>query len=152
LLSGGYGAGSALFRVEKAPDGYRTRLLWRNRAVGTTIAQPVLFQDHIYLNRGFKKSVFGMGCLGLDGTLQWQTGRNPSFDMGNLILIGERLLIVDGARGDLVLVAPRPEGYRELARARVLTTNRAWAPLAYSEGKLVLRDHKKMVCLDLAAK
>jgi outer membrane protein assembly factor BamB len=42
-----------------------------------------------------------------------------------------------------------PAGYRELARARVLSGHDAWAPMAFADGRLIVRDLTEMVCLDL---
>ena len=43
-------------------------------------------------------------------------------------------------------------GYKELASAPVLSGHDVWGPLALSDGKLVIRDLTKMVCLDLKAR
>ena len=39
--------------------------------------------------------------------------------------------------------------YRELASAQVLGGGDVWGPMALSDGKLVLRDMTKMVCLNV---
>jgi hypothetical protein len=39
--------------------------------------------------------------------------------------------------------------YRELARAQVLSGPDVWAPLALSDGKLIVRDMAKLVCLEV---
>ena len=51
--------------------------------------------------------------------------------------------------GMLRLVGASTEGYRELARAQVLSGHDVWGPPALSDGKLVIRDMGRMVCLDV---
>jgi outer membrane protein assembly factor BamB len=58
-------------------------------------------------------------------------------------------LILDGDSGLLRLLEATTEGYRELASAQVLSGHDVWAPLALSQGRLVIRDLTRMVCLDL---
>jgi hypothetical protein len=47
----------------------------------------------------------------------------------------------------LYLIDPNPTEFRVLAKAELLETKQAWAPLALSDGKLVIRDQKQMKCV-----
>jgi hypothetical protein len=38
-------------------------------------------------------------------------------------------------------------GYKELASAQILGGHDVWAPLALSDGKLIVRDLGRLVCL-----
>jgi len=40
-------------------------------------------------------------------------------------------------------------GFERLAQAQVLKGHDAWAPMALVDGKLLLRDSKQMICLDV---
>jgi outer membrane protein assembly factor BamB len=130
-------------------EGYKTVELWKTKEPGSTISQAVVHGDHIYLNQGFKQNVHGMACMTLDGKLKWQTGKAPTFDMGAILLADGLILAINGASGDLVMVEPKPEAYKELARTRILGGQKIWAPLALVVGKLLLRDHTKLVCVEL---
>ncbi len=57
------------------------------------------------------------------------------------------------ARADatLVLAEAGTAAYVELARARVLQGRDAWAPMALVGGRLLLRNSKELICLDVAA-
>jgi outer membrane protein assembly factor BamB len=59
--------------------------------------------------------------------------------------------IVEGKTGVLRLVEARTDEYRELAHAPVLSGHDVWGPMALSDGKLILRDMRQMVCLDVKA-
>jgi len=57
--------------------------------------------------------------------------------------------VLEGDTGKLRLIEANTTKYNELASAQVLDGQEAWAPLALSEGKLVLRDLTRMICLDV---
>jgi hypothetical protein len=59
--------------------------------------------------------------------------------------------VLDGDTGKLRLIEASTAGYNELACAQVLAGQEVWSPMALSDGKLVLRDLAKMVCLDVRA-
>jgi outer membrane protein assembly factor BamB len=44
------------------------------------------------------------------------------------------------------------EGYNPLGSVRILDGPDAWAPLALVEGRLIARDSRRMVCVDLMQK
>ena len=92
-----------------------------------------------------------MCCVTLDGVVKWETRDDPGFDMGDMLIVDGLIFIVNGSNGQLVMAEASPEGYKELARAPVLAGNRVGAPMAYSNGKLVLRYQKSLVCVDLKA-
>jgi hypothetical protein len=90
-----------------------------------------------------------MRCLSLDGKVMWDDA--PDFHMGAFALAGDLILNQDGKSGDLCLIEPSPDGYKELAKAELFPdkTGEPWAPLALSDGKLLIRDGRQMVCVDL---
>ena len=51
--------------------------------------------------------------------------------------------------GVLSLVKATPEDYHKEASAEVLDTSQSWALPALADGRLYLRDHEKIVCLEL---
>jgi outer membrane protein assembly factor BamB len=51
--------------------------------------------------------------------------------------------------GELSMIKASLNGFEPLAQARVLKGHDAWAPMALVDGKLLLRDSKQMICLDV---
>ena len=47
----------------------------------------------------------------------------------------------------LYLIEPNPDEFKVLAKAELLETKQAWAPLALSDGMLLIRDQKQMKCV-----
>jgi hypothetical protein len=94
----------------------------------------------------------GMLCLTLDGQVKWKTAESWSstmFGLGNLILADNLILNLDGDKGILHLIEPSPDGYKELAQASIFGGKEIWAPMALSDGKLLLRNQQEMKCLDI---
>jgi hypothetical protein len=67
-------------------------------------------------------------------------------------------LYLHGENGDVALVEPSPDGYREKGRftppgqpKRINDMERAWAYPVVANGKLYLRDHETVWCYDVRA-
>jgi hypothetical protein len=75
------------------------------------------------------------------------------FGLGNILLAGDVIFALNGDTGELAMIEPSPNGYKELARAKVLDAKdkTVWAPMAISDGKLVVRDQHQMKCIDVEA-
>lgn len=78
------------------------------------------------------------------GKVQWT---EEDFGTGNLILVGDKLLVMR-TDGDLVVVAAVPEGYRKLGRMPIFD-NTVQALPALSQGLLLVRDTRTLKCLRL---
>ncbi len=135
--------------VEAGGGQYRVTELFKNRNMGSTCAQALLWDGYIYGNSADVGG--GLRCLTLDGQIKWDSKRpgGKEFGMGALLIADGLIYIVNGSNGEFVMAEATPEGYRELGRAPVLSGKECWAPMAFSNGKLVARDMQKMVCLDL---
>jgi outer membrane protein assembly factor BamB len=57
--------------------------------------------------------------------------------------------VLEGNTGMLRLIEASATEYKEFAKAQVLSGQDVWGPMALSDGKLVLRDLSKMVCIDV---
>jgi hypothetical protein len=102
-------------------------------------------------------------CLTLDGQVKWHTTNSkfaskakeglPNLDRGNFLIADGMIFILDGQKGDLRLLEADPEAYTELAVAKGLLgakgSRQLWAPMALADGKLLIRDHVCMKCLDV---
>ncbi|MGB6220532.1 PQQ-binding-like beta-propeller repeat protein [Haloferula sp.] len=159
FVTGGYEAGAQLLKFSSGPKpkiSVVEKFKW-----GSQICPPVVHDGHIYFltheNATLKKkstwSEVGLNCITVDGKSCWNTGAEPMFGRGSMILADGKLLIRDSYYGKLYLVEPSAQGYRQLAVANPFNNKRRdlkrWAPLAISEGLLVIRDEREIKCLDL---
>lgn len=149
FVTGAYDAGSAMFRVVRGPGGFTTQTLFRLGADewNSEVQTPVLYRDHLFAVGKKKRGLFT--CLALDGKQIWDSQGQAAFELGSFLLADGMFLVVEGKTGMLRLLEAGTTGYRELASAQVLGGHDVWGPLALSDGKLVLRDLSRMVCLKL---
>jgi hypothetical protein len=76
------------------------------------------------------------------GKVKWEKER---FGCASLLLAdGQVIALTEG--GELVLIEPTPEGYKEKSRAAVLKATPCRAEIALADGRLYGRDGKKLVC------
>jgi outer membrane protein assembly factor BamB len=162
LVVGGYELGATMIKVEKSGDGkYAATELFTTVEFGDQTKPPVLYKGHFYGQYGTNNRRDGMVCMNLEGQILWKTKREPDFNKGSIILVDGLILATDGAKS-LYLVEPDPSGFKSLASAELLSqegTNtegiaarvggptQNWAPLALSNGRLLLRDHAQLKCV-----
>lgn len=152
FITGGYEAGTAMIQVKRTGKDFEAKELFTTAECGSQIHQPLLFENHLYINSNSNERQDGLMCMTLDGEIRWRTKDTPGapmFERGNLLLVDGMIVALDGKTGVLHLVEPSPEGYKELARTPMLGGKEIWAPMALADGKLVLRDQGQMKCLDL---
>ena len=147
---GSYDPVSIMLEITKEGEDFRVQELFLTEEAGCKMHPAVLFEDHLYLNHTGNPNQ--MKCLTLDGEMVWDGDSIPGFEMGGMILVNGLILNQNGKNGDIHLIKPSPEGYMELGKASFFDSDKtqAWAPPAFSQGKLIIRDMEKMVCIDLS--
>ena len=165
LVVGGYELGATMIKVEKKADGsYGTTALFTTEEFGDQTKPPILHNGYFYAQYGTNSRHDGLSCMSMDGRIMWNTKRSPDFNKGSMILADGLILATDG-RKSLYLIEPDPSGFKPLASAELLGeagtgsegiarriggATQNWAPLALSDGKLLIRDQTKMKCVKVA--
>lgn len=165
LIVGGYELGATMIKVEKKADGsYGATELFTTEEFGDHTKPPILYKGHFYAQFSTNSKRDGLVCMNLDGKILWKTQREPDFNKGSMILADGLLLATDGNKS-LYLIEPDPSGYKQLAAAEVLAeggvdtsdpmtrfggSNQNWAPLALANGKLLIRDQSRLMCVKVA--
>ncbi len=147
FITGGYRAGSVMIKVEKESDTFVVSELYKTDEFGTHVHPAILYKGYLYGHCSTNETRDGMVCMDLSGKIMWKTHRSPLFDKGGFILADGLILSIDGNKGFLYLIEPNPDGFKKLASAKLLDTNLCWAPLALSDGILLIRDQKQMKCV-----
>ena len=130
--------------VKKSGSSWSARPVWTNRNLAARFANPVYAAGHIY---GLHNS--RLVCLSAEtGKRAWRS--DESFESGQLLVCGTTLLVQAERTGELVAVAVEPTEYRELGRTKVFRGSRTWNTPSLAGGRLYLRNHEEMVCLELA--
>jgi outer membrane protein assembly factor BamB len=148
FVSAGYKAGSVMIEV----SGSEVKELWRI-APGSQVHQPLVAGDAIYFN-GTTNSTPREGIVCVDiasGEILWKSGAQPALQHNNLIAAAGVFYLLD-ASGSLNIVEPSREALKVVASAKLLGGRDIWAPMALSNGKLIIRDQSELKCLDISGR
>ncbi len=155
LITGGYQAGAAMIKVERKADGrYGITELYKNADFGAHTQPPVQYNGYFYAQYSTNERKDGIVCMSIDGQVKWITRRSPLFDKGGSILADGLLLSTDGS-SKLYLIEPDPTAFKPIATAELLKAETGdqrfptqnWAPLALADGKLLIRDQSRLMCV-----
>jgi outer membrane protein assembly factor BamB len=150
LITGAYGAGTAMIKVEKKGDGsFGVSELFKNPEFGAHTQPPVLHDGHFYSHYTINERSDGLVAMGVDGQIKWKTDQDPPFVRGGSILADGLLLMTDG-NTKLYLIEPSPAGFKPIASAVILEPGDNWAPLALADGTLLVRGQKVLKALQVA--
>ncbi|MDX8337794.1 PQQ-binding-like beta-propeller repeat protein [Draconibacterium sp. IB214405] len=165
LIAGGYELGALMIQVEKQADGtYGTTELFRTEEFGDQTKTPLFYDGYFYAEFGTNSTRDGLTCMNMDGEIMWKTKRDPDFNKGSMIIADGLILATDGTN-TLYLIEPSPEAFKPIAKAEILGSNadadenamstrfggktQNWAPIALADGKLLIRDQKQMLCVQV---
>ena len=146
-----YEAESVMIRVTREGDAFKAEHVFTlaPEVWNSETHTPIYYDHHMFAVGKKKRGLFT--CLDLKGNQVWTSQGKASFGLGSYILADGMFYILDGDTGILRLLEANTTEYRELAQAQVLEGHDVWAPLALSQGKLVVHDMARLVCLDVAS-
>jgi outer membrane protein assembly factor BamB len=145
FLTIGYGGGCAMLDVKPTDTGYDVKEVFKDNRTASKVSNAIFYKGFIYTNSSDQDQ--GLQCIDPDGNVKWTS--KQKFGLGSMIIADDTLLMMNGDNGTLYLIEATPDAYKELAKAKVLATRDVWAPLALSNGKLLVRDQKTLKCLDI---
>jgi outer membrane protein assembly factor BamB len=149
FLSKGYGVGSSLVAIRHdANGGFDIQPLWTpriKRVMKTKFCNVVVRDGYVY---GLDDVL--LECIELEtGKVQWKKRRSPEFGHGQIMLIGDVILVLSEF-GELALVEVTPERYTELASMQVLDdAHVTWNTPAFAPPYLLVRNAREAACYRL---
>ena len=149
FLTSGYNAGTAMFRITNSGGKFQAEKVFELTPAewNSEVHTPILFKDHLFAVGRNRRGLFT--CLNKKGEIVWTSDGKASFDLGSFLLADGMFFVLDGKTGMLRLLEASTTEYKELASAQVLSGHDEWGPMALSNGKLLLRDLGKMVCIQV---
>jgi outer membrane protein assembly factor BamB len=149
FMTASYDAGCVMVRVRRTGDTFKAESVFdmKNNEWNSEVHTPIVYKGHMFAVGKKKRGLFT--CLGFDGKEVWTSEGKASFGLGSFLLADGMFFVLDGDTGKLRLIEASTTAYNELASAPVLAGEEVWGPMALSDGKLVLRDLTKMICLDV---
>ena len=138
--------GGGLVKLTAQGDGVKAEQVYFNKKLPVAIGGAVVIGDHLY---GTTNSA--MMCVELtSGKEKWsERGIGAA-----AVLFADGRLYLHGENGDVALVEPSPEGYREKGRftppdAPNRGNSKAWAYPVVANGRLYVRDMGSVWCYDV---
>ena len=155
FITGGYNSGSVVIDITKDGSDFRIKEVKRLKQ-GAQIHPGILVDNHIYVNLNENANLYGtppnLACIDSEGNVKWRSKEQIDVGRGGMIAVDNLLIVLGGQSGMLYLVAPNPEGLKKIASAKVFEPkkgNYIWSPMAFSQGKLLIRDQNKLKCVQL---
>lgn len=148
FISSAYGTGAMRFALIRQNESLRPISQWKTLAMQNQFATSIIKDGYIYGPHGDLAAVT-YRCLDLQrGKVQWMSRR-----VGKCTQIAvEDHIICLTEQGTLILIEANPTEYREKGKLTGLLGFKAWAHPALANGRLYLRDEKRMICLELKQK
>jgi outer membrane protein assembly factor BamB len=149
FLSKGYGVGSSLWEVTKDEDGkYSVEPQWDvpiKRVMKTKFSNAVVRDGYVY---GLDDAL--LSCIDAStGEVQWKKRRRNEFGHGQIMLVGDVILVLSET-GELALVEATPQEYRELASLQALNPeDTTWNTPAFAPPYLLVRNSREAACYRL---
>ena len=146
FISSGYCGGAVLLDISAPAE---PKVLWKTIEFSNQFTTPVLWKGYLYGFEGDNDRKPFLRCFDFNtGEQKWS---QDGFGRGSLMLAGGKLLVMS-EKGDLVIVDPTPDAYKELGRMHVLD-GQCWTMPVLCGGKIYCRSHTgELVCLDVSAK
>jgi outer membrane protein assembly factor BamB len=149
LLCKGYGYGTSLLSISRDAEGkYAAKPVWDppiNPAMKSKFANPIVHDGYVY---GLDEVM--LECMELEtGKIAWKKRRHPEFGHGQVMLLGDKLLVLSET-GELALVEATPERYHELCSIQALDeANITWNNPAFSMPYFLIRNAHQAACYRL---
>ncbi len=142
FISSGYGVGCTLLKI----GGGKLSVLWRNKKMANQFSSCVLWKGHLY---GFDWSN-RFKCLDFaTSEVKWS---QKGFGRQSSLMIADGKMVIMEQRGTLVIAEPSPNGYKELAKKKVLSGT-CWTVPVLADGRIYCRSYQgKLLCLKVAPK
>jgi outer membrane protein assembly factor BamB len=152
FVTGPYDAGSTMIKVSAAGAAFKTDTTFdfKNNEWNSEVHTPIVYKNHFFAVGKKRRGLFT--CLNFSGKPVWDSDGKAAFELGSFLLADGMFFVLEGKTGMLHLLEANTTGYKELDKAQVLSGEDVWGPMALSDGKLVLRDLSKMVCIDVRGK
>ncbi len=172
LISASYRTGSAMLEVLR---NFACRVVWTTQEFGLHFSTAIHRGGYLYGFDGRNEPDASLACIdAANGRLVWRETPEWSEQFGSgdttreqivgpyrgSLLWVDGLFLALGELGHLMWLDLRPDGYREIARARLFTARESWTPLVLSRGLLYVMQNTRdvfdgtpprLLCYDLRA-
>ena len=155
LMTAGYGAGGVVFSINKSDGKYIAVLdhIYKPKeGIASEQQTPILFEDHIFTilpkDAGGNRNQFVCSHSSDCKQILWTSGKKERYGLGPYILADGKFFILKDD-GTLSIAEASTKEFKLLDKYKIMDGHDAWGPLAIVDGKLLMRDSKKMLCINI---
>jgi outer membrane protein assembly factor BamB len=156
FITAGYGSGSMMLQLKENGGKFSVEVLYDyvpKDGLASEQQTPIYWQGHLF---GIMPKDGGtmrnqLICVNPADTKKpvWISGQENRFGLGPYFMADGKLFIMNDD-ATLTIAKPSTSKYIQLEQVKVIEDGHdAWAPFALANGYLLMRDSKKMVCIDL---
>jgi len=158
LFTAGYGAGSLLAKISNLNSGFTVEVLQNlkpDQGLAAEQQTPIYYKNHVFAimpkDAGALRNQFVCADPNDISKIIWSSGKTKRFGLGPFLLADDKFFILSDD-GVLTVIEAHTKKYNQIAEAKILKGHDAWGPLAIADGKLLARDSRQMVCVDVRAR
>ncbi len=155
FLTAGYGAGSMVIKISPSGVEYKVEVLKQylpKDGMACEQQTPVIFDGMMFAiepkDAGPLRNQ--LICVNPDDVnkVVWTSGKESRFGLGPYLIADKKMFLLND-EGTLTMIKPDGKKYIQLAQKKLFDGQDAWAPMAIADGRLLLRDSKKMYCVNI---
>ena len=156
-MTAGYGAGAAVYNVIRTGDTYSITVIKNYKpkdGLASEQQTPILYNHYLFgilpKDAGERRNQFV--CCSPDDVqkILWTSSSTDRYGLGPYIIADGKFFILND-EGTLTIARVSTSKFIFLDKAKIIDGQDAWGPLAIADGRLLMRDSKEMVCIDVRA-
>lgn len=156
-ITAGYGAGAALFQLVKNEVSFSVELIQKYKpkdGIASEQQTPIYYQGRMF--SVLPKDAAGMRnqFVSVDPNdcqnILWASGKANRFGLGPYIIADNKFFILNDD-GTITIARVNLNSFEFLDKFKVMEGQDAWGPFAIADGYMLMRDSKKMLCINIRA-
>ena len=155
MVTAGYGGGSMILQITRKNNKFTAEAVQEikpNKGLACEQQTPVFWNNRLFAvlpkDAGPLRQQFVCADPEDLTEILWSSGKTRRYGLGPFIMADNKFYILSDD-GILTMARADTEKFDELAKAKVLPGHDAWGPIAIAGTKMLLRDSKNMVCIDV---
>ena len=155
LLTAGYGAGGAVLQIKHTNGVFATTITEKykpNEGLSSEQQTPILYNNMVITippkdGGEIRGKLVAYSPTNIHTPI-WESEPNERFGLGPYMIIENHLFALK-EDGELYVYRIQQQGLSFVKKQRIMEGTDAWAPMAYADGYLLLRDANGVYCLKI---
>ena len=158
FITAGYGAGSIVIRIKSDNGQYSVETIQKikpDQGLASEQQTPVFYNGHLYSilpkDAGPMRNQFLASTPEDCSKIIWSSGKTKRYGLGPYLVADNKFYVLSD-EGVLTIIRASGTEHKQLAEFKILPGHDAWGPMVMVNGRLLARDSRTLVCLDMRKK